>query len=74
MTVVCGEFDAAEAVEIKRRLKTRIIIPDQAARLRRAGFLADLGQARLAAGDYDNTATLQPLYLRHPPITERKKH
>jgi tRNA threonylcarbamoyladenosine biosynthesis protein TsaB len=74
ITVVCGEFAAAEADEIKRRLKTRIIIPNQAARLRRAGFLAELGQARLAAGDYDNTATLQPLYLRHPPITERKKH
>ena len=29
-------------------------------------------QPRIEAGDYDDTATLQPLYLRRPPITERK--
>lgn len=73
-TIVCGEFNLALASEIMRRLKTRIVIPGQAARLRRAGFLAELGQARFAAGDYDDPATLQPLYLRRPPITERKKH
>ena len=54
-------------------LKTKAIIPGQAAQLRRAGYLAELGQQRLKAGDFDDPAALQPVYLRRPPITERKK-
>ena len=71
-TLFCGEFVAAIAGELKRRLKQRAIISSSTARLRRAGFLAELGQQRLAAGNYDNPATLNPLYLRRPPITKRK--
>ena len=40
--------------------------------LRRAGFLAELGLKRIAAGDYDDTATLQPYYFRGPSITKPK--
>ncbi len=38
-----------------------------------AGFLAELGQLRMKAGKYDSPATLQPLYLRHPAITQPKR-
>ena len=71
-TLFCGEFVAAIAGELRKRLKQRAIISSSTARLRRAGFLAELGQQRLAAGNYDNPATLNPLYLRRPPITKRK--
>ena len=69
-TVFCGEYIPAIADEIKERLKQKAVIVSPAARLRRAGFLAELGLKRLKAGDYDNPVTLQPLYLRGPAITQ----
>jgi tRNA threonylcarbamoyl adenosine modification protein YeaZ len=71
-TLFCGEFVASIAGELEKQLKRKAIISSSTARLRRAGFLAELGQQRLAAGNYDNPATLHPLYLRRPPITKRK--
>ena len=71
-TLFCGEFIPYIATHLKDKLKQRAIIPPLASRLRRAGFLAELGQRRLEAGIYDNPATLQPLYLRRPPITKPK--
>lgn len=72
-TVFCGEFIPVVAAQLKEHLGPKAIIPPSAALLRRAGFLAELGQQRLEAGDYDNPATLQPLYLRRPPITQPKR-
>lgn len=72
-TVFCGEYIAEVATELKRRLKQKAVITSPAARLRRASFLAELGQKRLEAGDVDNISTLQPIYLRKPPITKPKK-
>ena len=71
-TIFCGEFVASIAGQLKRQLKQRAIISSSTARLRRASFLAELGQQRLEAGNYDKPATLHPLYLRRPPITKRK--
>lgn len=71
-TVFCGEFIPIIATQLREQLKQRAIIPPSAARLRRASFLAELGLKRVKAGNYDNLATLQPLYLRRPPITEPK--
>ena len=72
-TLFCGEFVAAIAGELRKQLKRRAIISSSTASLRRASFLTELGQQRLAAGKYDNPATLNPLYLRRPPITKRKQ-
>jgi len=69
-TIFCGEFTPFIATELRKQLRQRAIIPPPATRLRRASFLAELGLKRLEAGDYDNPATLQPLYLRRPPITK----
>jgi len=71
-TIFCGELTPLVATELRKQLGQRTIIPPPATRQRRAGFLAELGQQRLEAGDYDNPATLQPLYLRRPPITKPK--
>ncbi|MFC1873630.1 tRNA (adenosine(37)-N6)-threonylcarbamoyltransferase complex dimerization subunit type 1 TsaB [Chloroflexota bacterium] len=71
-TVFCGEFIASIATKLKKQLKQKALIPPPATRLRRAGFLAELGLKRLEAADYDNPATLQPLYLRRPLITKAK--
>ena len=71
-TVFCGEFIPFVATQLREQLKQRAVIPPPATRLRRAGFLAELGQQQLEAGNYDSLATLQPLYLRRPSITKPK--
>ena len=71
-TIFCGEFVAFIASQLTKQLKQRAVIPTSASRLRRASFLAELGLQRLKAGDYDHPATLQPIYLRRPAITEPK--
>jgi tRNA threonylcarbamoyl adenosine modification protein YeaZ len=72
-TIFCGEFDQSTADQIRRLFKSKALMPTPAAQLRRAAFIAELGQMRIHNQDYDNLAALQPLYLRRPPITERKK-
>ncbi len=71
--IFCGEINPETWARIKKLLKSRAIIPPAAAQLRRGACLAELGYRRFSSGDYDNLATLQPVYLRRPPITERKK-
>jgi hypothetical protein len=72
-TIFCGDFNPETGVLIRKLGKTLAIIPSQTARLRRAGFLIELAKIRFDAGDFDDAATLQPVYLRKPPISERKK-
>ena len=71
-TIFCGEFVPLAAAQLKKNLKQRAVLLSPAAGLRRASFLAELGLRRFKAGDYDNPATLQPLYLRGPAITQPK--
>ena len=71
-TVFCGEFTSTIATQLKKQLKQRAVILPSGTQSCRARFLAELGLKRLEAGDYDDPATLQPLYLRHPQITESK--
>jgi tRNA threonylcarbamoyl adenosine modification protein YeaZ len=72
-TIFCGEIDPCTSAEIKKLFKTKAIIAGPAARLRRAAYVAELCQQRFKEGLFDDLSTLQPLYLRRPPITERKK-
>ena len=71
-TVFCGEYVSVVAAELRRNLGHKAFIPSAMTGLRRASFLAELGLRRLAAGDLDDPATLQPLYLRRPTITTAK--
>ena len=73
-TIFCGELTPDTAYQFKQQLgRKAVTISSPAARLRRAGYLAELGLKRLEAGDFDNPATLQPLYLRRPHITKPKR-
>ena len=72
-TVFCGEYVPIIASRLKETLGDKAVIPPTAALIRRAAFLAELGEKRLDAGNYDNPATLQPLYLRQPPITQPRR-
>ena len=72
-TVFCGEYVPVVAAELRQNLGHKAFIPSAMTGLRRASFLAELGLGRLTAGNLDDPATLQPLYLRRPSIT-RAKH
>ncbi len=69
-TLFCGEYVPVIAGQLKEQLKDKAVIAP--ARPRRASLMAELAKERLKAGDYDNPTTLQPLYLRHPVITQRR--
>jgi len=68
-----GLFCAEEGDGVEEMLAvagtTGVIAPVR----RRAGFLAELGWRRLAAGDVDDARTLVPLYLREPAIGPPKR-
>jgi tRNA threonylcarbamoyl adenosine modification protein YeaZ len=69
-TVFCGEISPDVVLQLRKPLKSRAVIVPQ---LRNAVFLARLGLLRRASGEFDDVASLQPVYLRRPPITERRK-
>ncbi len=71
-TLFCGEIAEQVIEALRARLGERAVIAEPVARLRRAGYLAALGWSRLAAGKTDDPVTLQPIYMRPPPITQRK--
>jgi tRNA threonylcarbamoyl adenosine modification protein YeaZ len=69
-TLFCGEYVPLIASRLRKKLEQRAVIaPDQ---LRPARLLVELAEGRFEAGDYDHPATLQPLYLRRPAITQRR--
>ncbi|MBM3156764.1 MAG: tRNA (adenosine(37)-N6)-threonylcarbamoyltransferase complex dimerization subunit type 1 TsaB [Chloroflexi bacterium] len=72
-TIFCGEITRDMQLQLKAKLGRKASIVDSSAALRRSGYLAELGWSRLKAGDFDNTATLEPLYLRRPSITISSK-
>jgi len=70
-TIFCGEYVATIARQLKAKLKEKAVIaPD---RMRSAVSLIELAKPRIGAGDYDDPATLQPIYLRRPAITKPKR-
>ena len=69
-TVFCGEYVYKIKDELTIKPGNKVILISHFAGLRRAGALAELGLRRIEAGDYDDTATLQPHYFRGPSITK----
>lgn len=70
-TLFCGELNPDIVQKIREQRATATILAG-AGRLRRAGYLAELGWRRISAGDRDDIRSLQALYLRRPPITVPK--
>lgn len=62
-TALCGELTAAERQIVERRLADRVRLLPPAFNVRRAGFLAEIGAQRIRAGQFDDPAALQPIYL-----------
>lgn len=64
-TLFCGEVDAAGADALATLGELAVLLP-AAARLRRAGFLAEIAWRRLNQGQTDEPAALAPIYLQYP--------
>jgi tRNA threonylcarbamoyladenosine biosynthesis protein TsaB len=64
-TLFCGEIDPAGADALGTLGELGVLLP-ASARLRRAGFLAEIAWQRLNRDEVDDPATLAPIYLQHP--------
>ena len=64
-TLFCGEIDLVGADTLAALGELAVLLPG-AARLRRAGFLAEMAWRRLNRGETDDPATLTPIYLQYP--------
>jgi tRNA threonylcarbamoyladenosine biosynthesis protein TsaB len=72
-TIFCGEprpewIDRIDEV-CRRTTGQPATVTRSAEGTRRAGYLAELAWQRVTNGVVDDVATLQPLYLRRPPIS-----
>lgn len=65
-TMFCGDIDTTTREELRRRIDGQAYFPGAPANLRRPGYLAYLGWQRFAAADYDDTTSLEPIYLGEP--------
>ncbi|MDP2659953.1 MAG: tRNA (adenosine(37)-N6)-threonylcarbamoyltransferase complex dimerization subunit type 1 TsaB [Dehalococcoidia bacterium] len=72
-TLICGDLYPKLAPEVVRRFGNRAMLASPAAVPRRAGYLAELGWRRIERGSLPSPDEVQPLYLRRPAITERRK-
>ena len=71
-TLFCGEISPSDIEYVQQKLEKNAIIPEATVLLRHASHLAALGWQRLSTGIQDNPESIQPIYLRKPPITQRK--
>ena len=67
-TLLCGEVPSWLLPLLQAPSASRCVLASPAASVRRAALLAELAWKRLEAGQAENVATLQPLYLRRPPV------
>lgn len=58
----CGEIDAQGVAALKARAAKTALVP-ASQRVRRAGYLAELGWERLKRSEPDDPATLRPIYV-----------
>jgi tRNA threonylcarbamoyladenosine biosynthesis protein TsaB len=62
----CGDTEADVQAALRELLGARAIFPTPASSIRRPGYLAELAWQRLQAGDTDDVAALEPIYLGQP--------
>ena len=62
-TILCGELTDREQQTVKQRLGDRVQLLSPAFALRRAGFLAEIAWQKIQAGQIDDPAIIQPIYL-----------
>lgn len=69
-TLFCGDISPEVHDHLQGILGERAAFTLPATEMRRAGYLAELGRQRIAAGSIDDPSGLSPIYLRRPHITQ----
>lgn len=64
-TVLAGDLTSGEAAAL--RDEPQVVLPHASLRRRRASFMIDLAVDRWRAGDWDDLAELEPLYIHQQP-------
>jgi tRNA threonylcarbamoyl adenosine modification protein YeaZ len=72
-TLFCGEIPSAVIPQLIELLGNKAVIPAELARRRTPGSLSALGWKQMKEGKLDDVESLQPVYMRQPPITQRKE-
>lgn len=72
-TLFCGEIADVDRISIKDAIPEKARLLPDCGGSDRVVSLAELGARRLEKGDCDEVATLEPVYLRQPPITQSKR-
>jgi len=72
--VICGVLKSDDIHALYSAKGDNIVMPPANMAQRRAAFLVGLCLPRLKRGDVENIATLEPIYLRLPPITKPKRY
>lgn len=67
-TLFVGEIDAAAEQTLRHLLPNAAVFAPPASRLRRAGYLAELGWREIASNGPTDPADIEPLYIRPPSI------
>lgn len=65
-TIFCGEYDEGAARMIVEHLGERALLASPALAARRAAWLAELAWEKFLAGQHEDLAAAQPLYLSRP--------
>ena len=68
-TIVCGQVSPDVAARLKELLGPRALVVEAEHPDPRPLYLGQLGLQKIEAGQADDPATLEPLYLRRPSIT-----
>lgn len=71
--VVCGSLPPGRMEELRRYARPEWVMVFGPAGRRRPGVLAELAWGRLVAGQVDDPAALEPLYVRPPHITPHRR-
>jgi tRNA threonylcarbamoyladenosine biosynthesis protein TsaB len=72
-TLFCGEGVQSCTGLVRERLGRLAVVVHQTGPATRLGSLVELSRRRLAAGEFDDLAALQPYYLRMPTIGGPKR-
>jgi tRNA threonylcarbamoyladenosine biosynthesis protein TsaB len=67
-TLFVGEIDADAEAALRDLLGTKALLAPAASRLRRAGFLAELGWHELETRQPGTSGGIEPLYVRAPSV------
>ena len=71
-TLFCGEYLPTVSSQLVSLLGDKAVVVSPTTDIRRSSYLAELGKMKIDNGEIDNAVTLQPIYLRRPPITIAK--